>query len=153
MTSARRTARSPQTCRRLPDHRRDLRGHLPALFTAQGRAAGHVGPNLYTTQGMKLGSETVTVQLPQYPAHNHAFNANGAAGTAPLPNSANFLASTATTNLYVAAQGAAVQPLWNGSPVPVIGIAAGGSMPHENMQPFLALNYCISLSGVFPARG
>ena len=122
---------------------------LPDL---QGRAAGHVGPNLYTNQGMKLGTETVTIQPTQYPAHNHSFNVNATAGTAPAPNGTNFLASTASTNLYVPAQGAALQPLYNGPTAPVIGVAQGGSQPHENMQPYLTMNYCIALSGVYPAR-
>ena len=123
---------------------------LPDL---QGRAAGHVGPNLYTSQGMKLGTETVNIQATQYPGHSHGFNVYATGGTVATPSSTTFLASTASTNLYVAAQGAALQPLYNGPTAPVIGAAQGGSQPHENMQPFLAMNYCIALSGVFPARG
>jgi microcystin-dependent protein len=34
----------------------------------------------------------------------------------------------------------------------VLSIYPGGSLPHENRQPFLAMNYCIALQGVFPAR-
>lgn len=122
---------------------------LPDL---QGRAAGHVGQNLYTTQGMKLGTETVTIQMTEYPAHSHNFNVSAAAGTAQSPGAANYLASTAATSLYVAAQGAALQPLYNAPTAPVIGFAAGGSQPHENMQPYLAMTYCVALQGVFPPR-
>src|SRR5579859_3905357 len=113
---------------------------LPDL---QGRAAGHVGSTLYTSQGMKLGTESVAVQLTQYPAHSHSFKVNSAAGTSPSPSASNYLASTASTALYVAAQGAALQPLYNVPPTPVIGFAAGGSQPHENMQPYLAMTYCV----------
>jgi microcystin-dependent protein len=125
---------------------------LPDL---QGRAAGHVGPNLYTAQGEKLGTETVSLNLTEYPLHSHALNV-GTAGTVPGPLG-NFLSSvapvsgppTAGLQIYTPASGANVQPLNNG----IIGQSAGGSQPHENMMPFLAMNYIIALQGVFPARG
>jgi len=127
----------------------------------QGRAAGHVGPSLYTVQGQKLGTETVTIGLPQYPGHSHLFNVNSGTGTAAAAKN-NFLAGTAAPPspppappappLYTAAQGAALQPLNNTGQSPVIGFAAGGSQPHENMMPFLAMNYILAITGVFPAR-
>jgi microcystin-dependent protein len=127
---------------------------LPDL---RGRAAGHVGQNLYTTQGMMVGSEGVTITSQEYPLHNHSYNVNGTAGTEPSPTNSSFLATaTAGHNLYVAAQGAALQPLFNGSPPPnpaTIGFAPGGSQPHENMQPFEVLTYVIALSGQYPPRG
>jgi microcystin-dependent protein len=126
---------------------------LPDL---QGRAGGHVGPNLFTDQGMKLGTETVTVTLPEYPAHSHAFNVSATAATQPSPTPTSFLATT-TPHLYTPAQGATLQPLYNGvsNPPgpPVIGYANGGSQPHENMQPYQVLTYVIAMQGVFPARG
>ncbi len=131
---------------------------LPDL---QGRAAGHVGPNLYTAQGMKQGTEGVTIQLPQYPAHSHPFNVNGTTATVQASGPTHYLATTTSPgsppppppNLYVTAQGAALQPLYNGGNAPVIGMASGASQPHENMQPYLTLNYSVALQGVYPARG
>jgi microcystin-dependent protein len=126
---------------------------LPDL---QGRAIGGVGPNLYTTQGMKLGTETVSIGSTQYPAHNHMVNANGTAPTTALPTG-HFLSTTgpssAPPNLYTTAQGATLQPLNNQGNTPVIGVAPGGSQPHENMMPFLTMTYIIALYGVFPSRG
>jgi microcystin-dependent protein len=122
-----------------------------ALPDLQGRAAGQVGPNTYQVQGMKLGTESVALTLPNYPAHNHTFSANTTpvAGAAP---SGNYSASaTGTAQIYVNAQGAALQPLNNGA-TPVIGMAPGGSVPHENMQPYLAMTYLIAMQGVFPSR-
>jgi len=125
---------------------------LPDL---QGRAAGHVGPSLYTVQGMKTGSETVTLASTQYPAHTHAFNVNANGGTATAPGN-NYLAAVTPTappkppgKLFVTAQGATLQPL---NPA-VVGAYPGGNQPHENMMPFLTMNYIVAMTGVFPTRG
>jgi microcystin-dependent protein len=123
-----------------------------ALPDLQGRAAGQVGPTLYTVMGLKTGTEAVSVTLPEYPAHSHPFNVNATeAMSATVSN--GFLATTNSPTLYVAAQGAALQPLNNSANNPVIGVAPGGSQPHENMMPFLVMNYIIALQGAFPARG
>jgi microcystin-dependent protein len=123
---------------------------LPDL---QGRAAGHVGPNLYTQQGTKLGTETVALAGTQYPAHTHNFNVGPSGSTdAPL---GNFLSTvtpntgTAGLQIYTPASGATSQPL---NPA-IVGPSGGPPQPHENMMPFLVMTYVIALSGVFPSRG
>jgi microcystin-dependent protein len=121
---------------------------LPDL---QGRAAGQVGPNTYQVQGEKLGTETVSLNLQNYPAHSHAFAANTVPVPGAAPAGAYLATATGAAQIYVNAAGAAAQPLSNGAP-PVIGIAAGNSLPHENMQPFLAMTYLIAMQGLFPAR-
>jgi len=132
----------------------------------QGRAAGHVGPSLYTVQGLKLGTETVTIGSTTYPLHSHQVNVNSGNGSANLAQN-NYLSTTgqlpaspppappppAAPKLYTTAQGAPLQPLYNAGQTPVVGIAAGGNQPHENMMPFLAMNYCLAISGQFPSRG
>jgi microcystin-dependent protein len=137
---------------------------LPDL---RGRAAGHVGPDLYVSQGLLMGTESVTINTQEYPAHSHVYHVNGTAGTTSTPATNDYLATMITAgsspptgpSFYVAAQGAALQPLYNGQPVsgttypPVIGYANGGSQPHENRQPYLAMTYCVALQGVFPPRG
>jgi microcystin-dependent protein len=52
-------------------------------------------------------------------------------------------------NLFTAAQGAQLQPL---NPL-AVSTASGGNQPHENMMPYLVMNYIIALTGVFPQRG
>jgi microcystin-dependent protein len=124
---------------------------LPDL---QGRAAGQVGPNSYPVQGAKLGTESVALGLPNYPAHSHTFAVN-TTPTANAPPKNNLLASaTGTAQIYVNAAGATLQPLNNGAngQTPVIGMATGGSIPHENMQPYLAMTYLIAMTGMFPSR-
>jgi microcystin-dependent protein len=123
---------------------------LPDL---QGRAAGHVGPSLYTQQGEKLGTETVTLAGTQYPLHTHNFNVGPSGSTdTPLGNFLSTVApntGTAGLQIYTPAAGATSQPL---NPA-IVGPSGGPPLPHENMMPFLAMNYVIALLGVFPSRG
>lgn len=121
-----------------------------ALPDLQGRAAGQVGPNTYTAQGAKLGTETVGLNLGNYPSHSHSFAASSTGGAA-LP-AGNFAATVnGAGQIYTNAAGAALQPLNNGA-TPVIGMAPGGSVPHENMMPYLAMTYLIATTGIFPSR-
>ena len=121
-----------------------------ALPDLQGRAAGQVGPSTYQVQGTKLGTEGVSLNLGNYPTHNHQFAANTVGGTA-VPTG-NYLASAASAaQIFVAAAGAMLQPMNNGAS-PVIGFSPGGSVPHENMMPYLAMTYLIAMTGLFPSR-
>jgi microcystin-dependent protein len=125
---------------------------LPDL---QGRAAGHVGPSLYTVQGMKTGTETVTVQLPQYPLHTHSFNVNSGPGNEGFPSGRVLATPHATSqgpNIYTTAQDATLQPLNATGTPPALAVYAGGNQPHENMMPFLVMNYAIAMTGIFPSR-
>ena len=89
------------------------------------------------------GVESVTLTTQQIPSHTHAFTASSANGSQANP-AANILATTAVMTPYaedfVAGQFAAntITP-------------AGGNQPHENCQPFLCINYIISLFGIFPS--
>jgi len=123
---------------------------LPDL---QGRAAAHVGPNLYTQQGQKLGTETVALVGTQYPSHSHNFNAGASGSTdAPLGNFLSTVTPTTATaglQIYTPASGATLLPL---NPA-IVGPSGGPPQPHENMMPFLAMNYVIAMVGNFPPRG
>lgn len=97
------------------------------------------------------GSETVTLLESEMPAHTHAMMARGAAGTTTNPQGA------APANMSWTA-GAAFGAVRGYSTLPVntrmsatLGVG-GGSLPHNNMQPYLTLNFCIALQGVFPPR-
>ena len=105
------------------------------------------GPGLTNrVLGEQDGVSNVTLTVSQIPQHNHVLN--GATGGTPaaVPTSASFygasgpgMAYTDTTTALVA-----MEPRNFGS--------AGGSQPHENMQPYLVLNFCIALFGIFPSR-
>lgn len=99
--------------------------------------------------GQTYGSETVTLTVEQLAAHTHAFEATTAAGPGGRPGPATgklFGASPNTTTLY----GQSASPV---SLAPVNVGVTGGGQPHNNMQPYLTVNYIIALYGIFPSRG
>ena len=114
----------------------DLRGRVPVH---QGQ-----GPGLSPyTIGESGGAETVTLTSGQMPAHTHPLRAASSPASAAV-GPTGVLAAT-SVNAY-------------GSGVPNMAmnagavVAAGGSAPHENMAPFLGVNYIISLFGIFPSQ-
>ena len=80
------------------------------------------------------------------PQHTHAFNVSSAAATGQHASTANdSVLATASVDLYQADTG--------DTPLDAATIStAGGGQPHNNMQPTVAVNFCIALQGVFPSR-
>jgi microcystin-dependent protein len=113
-----------------------------ALPNLQGRVPAHTGSNL--TLGEASGEEIHTLQLGEMASHTHVVNASGNPATSSAPTG-NVLA-TATGDLY-AAPGPATVSL--ASPTVT---STGGGQAHENRQPFLVLNICIAMVGIFPSR-
>jgi microcystin-dependent protein len=113
----------------------------------QGQGAG-LSPYFI---GETTGSQNVTLLQTEIPSHNHGFSAQTIQGTSPTANqnqlakgfigakTAGFTGNYLTTN---AVNLGMVQAL----------STTGSSFPHNNMQPYLTLNFCIALQGVFPAR-
>ena len=89
------------------------------------------------------GTESVTLTTQQIPVHTHALLGSTGAATAGNP-SGQVLAQSAQTAYMIEATGALAMNASSISPV-------GGSQPHENCQPFLCINYIISLFGLFPS--
>ena len=120
-----------------------------ALPNLQGRAPTHAGQGPGISQTYQLGEsggvESVTLTTQQIPTHNHAMLASNANGQQPQPTN-GYLAQTNPGFPYVALSQPFKQLAANS-----IG-PAGGSQPHENMAPFLAINFIISLFGVFPSQ-
>ena len=94
------------------------------------------------TMGQNGGVESVTLTTQQIPSHTHPFIVSGDSGSQSNPGGA--VPATGVT-IYRAAQPANV-PM-NANAV----TQAGGNQPHDNMQPFLCINYIISLYGVYPS--
>jgi microcystin-dependent protein len=116
----------------------DLRGRVP-----NGSGQGP-GPSNYDL-GQVAGTETVTLTVNQMPMHNHLVNVNSGDGTgARVENT--FLSNSGTELLYDSAQTTA------GTMAPQMISNAGGNQPLETLQPYLTLNYCIALEGIFPSR-
>lgn len=115
----------------------NLRGRVP-MHPGQGP-----GLSLYDL-GETGGADTVTLLEAEMPAHTHVLRgANTLADTPRPPGNtlaryANAYQQDATSNL-VAMAPEALPP-------------AGGSLPHNNLMPYLTLNFCIALQGVFPSR-
>jgi microcystin-dependent protein len=118
-----------------------------ALPDMQGNAPMHPGqgPGLSIHDlGETGGSETVTVLTSEMPSHSHTATASAADGTSRLP--AGQLLATGIGIGQYAAPGALTQLAPNAL------TPSGGNQPHNNMMPYLTLNFCIALQGVFPPR-
>ncbi len=124
----------------------DLRSRAPIGFGQ--------GPGLSDYAiGAPGGAETVTINASSYPAHSHTLFAAAGPGTTNAPGGmieaegqTGGRGGTINLALYSA----------SGTPTPLapaaLAAAAGGSQPHDNVQPYLALNFCIALQGIFPSR-
>jgi microcystin-dependent protein len=112
----------------------DMRGRTP-LHTGQG-----TGLSPYAL-GQAGGNEGVTLLTTQIPQHTHNLQASSSAANSTIPS--NKVLASSTVNLYAAQNnGAAMQPL----------SSSGGNQPHNNMQPYGVLNFCIALQGIYPSR-
>ena len=112
--------------------------NLPNL---QSRVPIHQGNGFIL--GEAAGTESVTLTTQQIPVHNHAFLVSGGPGAANTPQG-NLPGEQPTLSLYI--QDTPASPMAPQSISPV-----GGSQPHTNLQPFLCINYIISLFGLFPS--
>jgi len=116
----------------------DLQGSAP-LHTGQGQ-----GLSEYFL-GQVGGSENVTLLQSEIPFHTHGLRANSSPGNRTAP-SGNSIGRASGATPYIATGGGTTT-----MNVQALGIA-GGSLPHNNMQPYLTLSFCIALQGIFPPR-
>jgi microcystin-dependent protein len=115
-----------------------------ALPNLQGRTSIHFGQGQGLSAyviGEQAGSESVTLLQNQMPSHNHSLNASTGAKLNTAPAGNNLGGATIYTS---AALDAVMSPQ-------SIGLT-GGNQAHPNIQPYLVINWCISLSGIFPSR-
>ncbi len=117
----------------------DMRGRLPLHF---GQA---LGGSLYV-QGRREGVETVTLNAQHMPSHNHALNASSDNATDSSPE--NKVYATTAENQFAynssVTNAASLNPQAIGN--------TGGTEPHSNLMPSLAISFIISLAGTFPSR-
>ncbi len=118
-----------------------------ALPNLQGNAPMQPGqgPGLSLHDlGETSGTESVTLLTSEIPMHNHTVQGNNTLGDMPTPTAhtlaryANAYQTNTNSNLVIMA--------------PQALPTAGGDIPHTNMQPYLTLNFCIALQGIFPPR-
>ena len=112
-----------------------------ALPNLRGRAPVHVGGNI--SQGQAGGASGVSLTQSTMPIHTHPVSASTATADRATPQG-NVWARPAA-NAY-------------GDPASASGMRsdlvanAGGSQPHNNMQPYTVLSFCVALQGIFPSR-
>jgi microcystin-dependent protein len=116
----------------------DLRGRVPIH---QGQGAG---TSNYVV-GQNGGVTSVTLNVNQIPSHNHGVACAAGNGSTGAPGSQYFASAASPVNLY------------NGSASPSGNMTnviapAGGSQAHDNMQPYLAINYIIATEGIYPSQ-
>ncbi|WP_394993479.1 phage tail protein [Emticicia sp.] len=117
-----------------------------ALPDNRGRTPIHVGNG--HTLGERSGEQAHTLSVGEMPTHNHAVSAvqsGGVAGNTTIATG-GALASSTPNNIYSSAISNLVS-LNTGTVTSV-----GGSQAHLNMQPYLTLNFCIALQGIFPSQ-
>ncbi|WCT14069.1 phage tail protein [Mucilaginibacter jinjuensis] len=115
------------------------------------------GRGTSTVLGETAGTENVTLINSQLPMHNHILEAVNALGTSNIGAGVNYPAQigiqTISTPHTAFASNGYINQIGPGTILHPNSIApTGGNAPHENRMPFLTLNICISLSGVFPSR-
>jgi microcystin-dependent protein len=115
----------------------DMRSRVPA---GQGQ-----GPGLSAyAEGQAGGAEDVTLAAAQMPGHTHPVKASSRAADSDRPEGRALARSAG--HIYTA------QPDTSTVMNADMLAGTGGSQPHDNIQPYLAVNFCIALAGIFPSR-
>ena len=113
----------------------DLRGRTPIHVGVSNGGDSH-------TLGQKSGEETVTLSASQIPQHDHVAQASDDNADSGDPIGRVLARSTSPT-YHPPANLTALHPL---------SVSSSGNLAHDNMMPYLAVNFCIALQGLFPSR-
>jgi microcystin-dependent protein len=122
-----------------------------ALPNMQGRVPMHwgTGPGLTPHAiGESSGTESVTLVSSQMPAHTHLATASSTDGNSTSPANAVWATAVDANSQQVSSYGTTA----NTTMSPQAFSLAGGSQPHDNMQPYLCVTFIIALEGIFPSR-
>lgn len=113
-----------------------------SLPNFQGRVPIHAGQGHIL--GERAGEQVHTLTVNEMPVHTHGLTASGNAAGLDTPN-ANVVMAAAGLDLYR-------EPTTLLAMEPACVANVGGSLSHNNLQPFRALNFCIALQGIFPSQ-
>jgi microcystin-dependent protein len=114
-----------------------------ALPDLRGRVPVHVGAGF--SLGQRGGEEAHTLNIQELPTHLHLVQAASGQATTGTPDPSLVLSTSAGSFAYAAPQ--------NLVPMDASSLSnVGGNQPHTNMQPYLTLNFCIALQGIFPSQ-
>ena len=112
-----------------------------ALPNLRGQVPIHMGSG--HSLGERGGSTAVTINMQTMPTHIHPLMASGNPAATNNPPGQVF----ASSNVFVYRAPSSLTPI-----EPSTVSSVGGSQPHNNMQPYLVLNFCIALQGIFPSQ-
>lgn len=118
-----------------------------ALPNLQGNVPVHQGQGPGLSErflGEESGSQFVTLLTSEMPQHNHSMNGLVDDADIKIPDPTRVLAKSSGGNIYNTSANANMN-------IQALSIA-GGSLPHNNMMPYLTFNFCIALQGIFPPR-
>lgn len=111
-----------------------------ALPECRGRVPIHTGQGF--TLGLRAGQESTTLTVSQMPTHTHGLTAVSEPANLNVPTGSRLASAsnayTSPSNLVAMASGAISN--------------VGGSQPHQNMQPYTVISFCIALQGIFPSQ-
>jgi microcystin-dependent protein len=119
----------------------DLQGRVPMKY-----GTDPVGNNYVI--GEQGGEETVTVLSTQMPIHTHTLSGTSANTNRAKPADGCALGTSSGGNSYYAASNSSLTTINVGT----VSLYQGGNQPHTNLQPYLAINWCIAMNGIFPSR-
>jgi microcystin-dependent protein len=119
----------------------DLQGRVPMKFGTDPTGNNYV-------IGEEAGTETITIQANQMPIHTHTFSGTNANGTRAKPASGAALGTNSQGQFFYGPSNASTTTINAGT----VSLYSGGNQAHENRQPFLAINWCIALTGIYPSR-
>jgi microcystin-dependent protein len=94
------------------------------------------------------GEENIQLTSQEMPVHTHTFSGTNATGLHPKPQSGGAMGTSSGGGAYYGASNSSTTPINVGT----VSLYAGGNQPHTNIQPYQAINWCIALQGIFPAR-
>jgi microcystin-dependent protein len=122
----------------------NLQGQVPMHW---GNLAG-----FNTTIGQVQGTTQVTLTQAQTPSHTHTIVAQlipsgGVVERTQIPKAVSYLADSSPSGIYLD-----TTPSFNSQLAGNVLSQVGGSLPHDNMQPYLAVNFCICLFGIYPSQ-
>jgi len=117
----------------------NLQGSTPIMF-------GQSSTGTQYFEGQQSGVDNVTLLTSEMPVHTHQVQGNFNLGDVFTPSPAVCLANSDPGSAYSSATANKVQMNFQDITI------AGNSFPHNNMMPFLTVNFCIALQGIFPAR-
>jgi len=119
----------------------DLQGRVPMKFGTDPTG------NNYAI-GEEAGTETITISSTQMPVHTHTFSGTSANSGKAKPADGASLGTSPQGNFFYGPSNASTTTINVGT----VSLYSGGNQAHTNLQPFLAINWCIALQGIYPSR-